>query len=164
MVMLREQPSSCTKSIMDNAGQVTRFAKNNPAKLIKKQSKVIKGFKELSWIEWPWKAELSMLFRRPFLNRVVHMRTRQSDPGNRAELGKPGFQVAHVSLEVAQEEVEQERFSLAEGAGHGNDGDVAVLDVLLAHDRGQGLFVQLEGVVVLGQHDLHGSTGRLHPG
>lgn len=61
-------------------------------------------------------------------------------------------------VHVAQHEVQQEGFALAEGPGHRHDNHVQVLHVILQQDLLQRCGVQLKAVLILvGQHDLDGS-------
>lgn len=63
--------------------------------------------------------------------------------------------VTHLTLHVAQHEVQQEGLPLAEGSGHRHHHHIQVLHVILQQDLLQSCSIQLKTVLVLvGQHDL----------
>lgn len=61
--------------------------------------------------------------------------------------------LSHLTVHVAQHEVQQKRLALAKGPGHRHDHHVQVLHVILQQDLLQRRGVQLEAVLVLVGHD-----------
>lgn len=62
----------------------------------------------------------------------------------------------HVVVHVAQHEVHEEGFALAESSSHGDGHHLPVPDLLRQQDAVQRCLVQLERVVVFDQQHLNG--------
>uniref|UniRef100_A0A6G5AHK8 Uncharacterized protein n=1 Tax=Rhipicephalus microplus TaxID=6941 RepID=A0A6G5AHK8_RHIMP len=80
-----------------------------------------------------------------------------ASPGEALERGRRVAQPVRLALiaHVAQKEVQQEGFALAEGSGDRDHHDGLVLHVVGQQDAAQSILVQLEAVVILGAQDLH---------